>query len=350
MPAGGRNRDRFGKVSGAYRVLAGDTGLISLVPAPSVSTIFVQTLHIEITTGSVGELWTLQDGAGIAIVPNMAAGAVAHFDFTFGPDGVPCAEATALVLNITGAVGAIGWIVWEAYQVRTFPGDARHYPDAVLSSGPIGYWRVNEAPGSLTAFDQIGGAHNGTYIGAPPSLILGVPPLIDSGSAMQLLTIDVTTLAGVQVPNLAIPRFVTIEAIVKPVGSAPLLSFPRIWSCASTAGFCVDLALDMNGTLSVFLNAVGGAPAWKAAGTITTRAHVAVTWDEAACLVYLNGALIFTDTTDAGRQLTGWGVPGIRYIGYAESGTCFTGVIDEVAIYNRALPAGVLASHAALVT
>ncbi len=116
-----RNREFFGTVSGNYRVQAADTGLITLVPLILLQTIFLQKLHIEVTTLTGSELWTFQDSAGtpIPLVPNVSAAAIAHFDFDFGPDGVPCTEEKALVLNITGAVGAVGWITWEAFTKLT---------------------------------------------------------------------------------------------------------------------------------------------------------------------------------------------------------------------------------------
>jgi len=114
-----RNREFFGSVSGNYRSLATDTGLIPLVPLIPLQTIFIQKIHVEVTTLAASELWTFQDGAGIPLVPAVSAGAIAHFDFDFGPDGVPCSEATAFVLNVTGAVGAIGWITWEAFKKLT---------------------------------------------------------------------------------------------------------------------------------------------------------------------------------------------------------------------------------------
>jgi hypothetical protein len=113
------NREFFGTVSGNYRILNSDNGLISLVASILAHTIFVQKLHIEVTAPTGAELWTFQDGAGIPIVPSVSAAAIAHFDFDFGPDGVPCTESTALLLNITGAVGAIGWITWEGFKKLT---------------------------------------------------------------------------------------------------------------------------------------------------------------------------------------------------------------------------------------
>ena len=116
-----RKREFFGDLCGNYRIGAADTGLITLVAAIPLQTIFLQGLHIEVTTLTGSELWSFQDGAGTPIpnVPNVSAAAIGHFDFDFGPGGLPLTEAQAFVLNVSGAVGAIGWVTWEAYKKLT---------------------------------------------------------------------------------------------------------------------------------------------------------------------------------------------------------------------------------------
>jgi hypothetical protein len=119
--ASDRQREFFGYISGNYRVLSTDTGIIVLVAARARHTTFIQKIHVEVTTGSGAELWTFQDGAGtpVPIVPGVSAAAIAHFDFDFGAQGVPCTEGTAFNLNITGATGGIGWITWEGFKRLT---------------------------------------------------------------------------------------------------------------------------------------------------------------------------------------------------------------------------------------
>lgn len=116
-----RNREFFGSISGAYRTLATDTGVIILVPAVPRHTLFIQKIHVEVTTLTASELWGYQDGAGtpVPIVPAVSAAAVAHFDFDFGAQGVPCTEATSFNLAVSGATGAIGWSTWEGYKKLT---------------------------------------------------------------------------------------------------------------------------------------------------------------------------------------------------------------------------------------
>jgi len=46
------------------------------------------------------------------------------------------------------------------------------FATAVLADGPIGYWRLGEAPGNANAIDVSGKANNGTYSGG---ITLGQP-------------------------------------------------------------------------------------------------------------------------------------------------------------------------------
>lgn len=106
-------------VSGNLSVVAAtdDTTLVTL---KTNHTIFLQKLHIEVTAGSGGVTWTFKDSAGtpVNLVPSISAAAIAHFDFDFGPIGIPCTEEKSFLLDVSAA-GAVGWVTWEAYSKRT---------------------------------------------------------------------------------------------------------------------------------------------------------------------------------------------------------------------------------------
>lgn len=106
-------------ISNSQAVAAG-TGDTTLVTAKANHTIHIQKVHIEITTGSAGKTWTFEDSAAtpVVIVSAVDAASVAHFDFDFGPKGVPLTEAKNFVLNVSAA-GAVGWVTWEGYQKLT---------------------------------------------------------------------------------------------------------------------------------------------------------------------------------------------------------------------------------------
>lgn len=118
-----RLREFYGSISGSYHVATTDTGTIALVTAILKHTIYIQKIHVEVTTLTASELWSFQDGAGtpIPIVPSVSAAAIAHFDFDFGAIGVPCTEAKAFNLVVSAATGAAGWCSWEGYKQLTNP-------------------------------------------------------------------------------------------------------------------------------------------------------------------------------------------------------------------------------------
>lgn len=112
-------RTVYQNVSGQLNVLAATT-TSTLQTGKANYTIYLQKVHVEVTAGSAAKTWTFQDSAGtpILLVPSLDASAIAHFDFDFGPRGIPLTEGKDLVLSISAA-GAGGWVSWEAYSKLT---------------------------------------------------------------------------------------------------------------------------------------------------------------------------------------------------------------------------------------
>lgn len=111
----------YQNISGTLNVAAATTTTTLVTGRTDLNeTIFLQKVHVEITTGSSGKTWTFQDSNGtpVVLVPSIATDSVAHFDFDFGPNGIPCTQGKNLVLSISAA-GAVGWVSWEGYQKRT---------------------------------------------------------------------------------------------------------------------------------------------------------------------------------------------------------------------------------------
>lgn len=115
-----RKRTFYQSINAAFNILAAtdDTTLVTVRNANH--TLFLQKLHVEITASSAGKTWTFKDSAGtpILLVPSIDAGAIAHFDFDFGPDGIPLTQGKNFLLDVSAA-GAGGWITWEGYQKLT---------------------------------------------------------------------------------------------------------------------------------------------------------------------------------------------------------------------------------------
>lgn len=114
-----RQQTFYQNVSGTLNVLS-STDDTTLVADKANDSIYLQKLHVEITAGSGGKTWTFKDNAAspILLVPSVDASAIAHFDFDFGPEGIPLTEGKGFLLDVSAA-GAGGWISWEAYRKRT---------------------------------------------------------------------------------------------------------------------------------------------------------------------------------------------------------------------------------------
>lgn len=114
-----RKRTFYQDQSGSLRV-ATTTNDTTLATTKTNHTTYLQKLHVEVTAGSMGVTWSFTDTAGspVPLVPNVDAAGIAHFDFDFGPEGIPLTEEEDLLLNVSGT-GAAGWVSWEAYQKIT---------------------------------------------------------------------------------------------------------------------------------------------------------------------------------------------------------------------------------------
>ncbi len=333
-----RKRDFYGTVSGNTRVVASATGVIVLVPAIPGHTIYVQQLHVEVTTPIASATWVFQDGAGIAIRPAVSAAAIAHFDFDFGPDGVPCSEATAFVLNIPGPIGAVGWVSWEAYKQLPLIGAPTNYAAIVLADRPQGFWRLGDPVGSGTALDSSGhgftGAVNGGVTFGQSGAIAGNGAALFDGA-----TCSITTPAPITASCSG-------EAWINPAAIPTGGAFPRILSSGNNFPFELGYALDQG--VYIFVNFVGLTPGWILATPgnplpLNAWAHVAMTWDGTTLRVYLNGQPTYTNAIWAGKVLQSGAVVIGGIFGGANS--WWSGKLDDVAIYDYALTPAQIAKH-----
>lgn len=115
-----RLRTFYQDVSGTLNVVAA-TDDTTLVTVKSINnTLYLQKLHIEVTTGSPAITWTFKDSTGtpVNLVPAIDGSAIAHFDFDFGPNGIPLTVGKNFLLDVSAA-GAVGWVSWEMYEKRT---------------------------------------------------------------------------------------------------------------------------------------------------------------------------------------------------------------------------------------
>ncbi len=226
------------------------------------------------------------------------------------------------------AVWAVpAWQAWAAYQ------------DMITRTpGLVGYWRLGE-PSGTTATDASASPANGTYINTPT---LGVASAL-SGNADTSVTFAGASSEGVAlgtVAKLNIATTITVEAWVKATGTGGMIFAHRADTGAGTQGY--SLQLETDGTLRYLFgnasqsvsNAVGSGVAngsWH---------HVAMVRDGAAVRVYKDGAEVYANVSIA-AQIGSMAVSCLASIGFwtAYGGyyTAFTGSLDEVAVYSRAL-------------
>ena len=227
------------------------------------------------------------------------------------------------------------------------------YPAAVLADGPVAYWRLDEPAGSATARDASGNEHDGTYLGG---ITLGATG-IDGGGAAAFDGTSGRVVFG-DVLDFADNVPFTLE----------------VWLDPETLDNTYRRIIDKNGYPSgrqgytTFLRGAamldGGLRStlalerWRDDVKETADAyegvdpdafnHVVLTYDGASCRVYLNGAQIAE--ADAPTPLLDTSLPLVLGSNSDQDAAFYSGVMDEVAIYDRALSVDEIAEHYAIGT
>ncbi len=219
----------------------------------------------------------------------------------------------------------------------------------VLADGPIGFWRLGEAPGTASAADASGNANNGTYSGG---ITLGQPGF--HGGDTAALFDGATGRVVVPNSNVLNPPNITMEAKVRWDGPNDLQQ--RILeksSFAELAQYGLSILPDGRvqveirtsaATTSVNVTSIGVA----AQGAET---HIAATYDGATIRIFLNGVLDPSETAAPGSISPKPPDPnnptasGVGIGNQIDRDRPFKGLIDEVALYPTALSAGRILAH-----
>lgn len=260
--------------------------------------------------------------------------------------------------NISSYIGPIAFVLTAACN-RTHDShmlDAATEADArsesasfsaeVLADQPIGYWRLGEAPRSTSAADASGNGNAGAY--SSSGITLGRPGL-HAGDTAALF--DGVT-GRIVVPNSASlnPLNITMEAEI--VWSGPNGVQQRVLEKSSFAELAqyglnvidsgqviVELRTTTSGTQAIVGRSIG-------AVALSKRTHVVATYDGSAIRIYLDGLL--DSETKAGTSAgdlstkpppssgTDLGI-GNQSIYAPPRDRPFKGLIDEVALYGKAL-------------
>jgi len=114
-------RQQYGSDSGSLAVTA-FTGQTTLATAKfkGQNTVYVQRLHIHVSSASAGVTWSIQDSAGVLVTGLIPASVAptpdpAGAEYDFGPVGFNLTKGASLVFVPSG-LGAVGDITWDAYQ------------------------------------------------------------------------------------------------------------------------------------------------------------------------------------------------------------------------------------------
>ncbi len=235
---------------------------------------------------------------------------------------------------------------------RKAPAAPTNYNGAVLASGPIAYWRLNDSTTAIA--DSTPNARNGT---ATAGVQLSQPSLVPTDSANNAIR------AGGS-DRIVVPGFekisaagYTVEYWIKP-NAHPTTCCQSVVGDGEAGGdyFMMNYILGpQQGLVGAIRPHFGPAnsPVSMDSSTalqIGSTYHVVTTWDPTKAsdnaVIYINGVANRVGTT--GRNVPAAGTTGANkvYIGFDDRGTTEgNNTIDEAAVYNKALSADEVAAH-----
>jgi hypothetical protein len=220
----------------------------------------------------------------------------------------------------------------------------------VNTSGLVGYWKLNETAG-LTANDYSANSMNGTYAGGVTLNQAGV--LADGDAAASFDGVDDVVSMGNNFGFPALAPF-SFECWVF-MTALSASTFVRIVSKENNdvngrQGW--DLVVNPVSTggasqgrlgFETWLNNASFGVTTTSAVTLSAWNHIVCTMDGTTVRIYLNGAL---NTGSGAKSMLAHTAP-FRLGAHSTSGGFFGGLIDEAAVYNRALSATEVTAHIA---
>ncbi|MGH3133820.1 MAG: LamG-like jellyroll fold domain-containing protein, partial [Gaiellaceae bacterium] len=241
-------------------------------------------------------------------------------------DGVQLNPSTHLHAN--GAE-----LFWQHYA-----GGTGGYADAVFEDGPVGYWRLDEAPGDTTVWDWSGNDGTAT-IQNPTGAVRAEPgPLADLDAATKLLGSPAGYVKVPDDPVLRVNDTFTLEAWVRRLDLTA-----RDMAIFNDFGSGFWFRLNYANKIELLGNGTG-APIAASTSSIadTNWHHVAATKAGMSVKLYIDGV----DVTGTVTNVTLASSTSGFHIGNTDGLTQpFYGWVDEAALYPTALSAARVQAH-----
>ena len=273
--------------------------------------------------GQVTLGWTAATDAGGVVRYNVHRGTTAGFTAS-AANRIGQPSGTSLVDSSLGA-GTYYYKVTAEDAAGNVGPPSGEASATVIGGAPVAAWGFDEGSGTTTA-DQSGNGHTGALSNTTWST---------AGRYGNALSFNGTN-AWVNVADTAalhLTSAMTVEAWVRPT----TLGDWRTIAIKERSGY-YDWALYGNNDADVPAAHVFNTADREARGTATLAAgawtHVAMTYNGSALTLYMNG--VQAATTPTSGALTANTGP-LKIGGNAIWGEWFSGLIDEVRIYNRAL-------------
>ncbi len=272
---------------------------------------------------------------------------------TWTDDATPGANYEYRV-QVTDGYGDFANSSWTPVQVST-TAVSSDYLEAVLASEPDSFWRLDDSAGGTTATDLVGSR---TLLLPATGLTTGVPgPIAGDGAAVRFAG---TNNAAAVTQTFEQPmQTLSVEAWVQasPTANGGLIAgFNNNGTAGagSTSQHDRVLYMDSQGRIHFGVNPTTAVTAMGAQDYRDHEwHHVVGTVGADGLNLYVDGQLVASraDATSARTGYFGyWRIGGGALNGFPSTGTTtdaryFDGLIDDVALYPRALPADRVAAH-----
>ena len=204
-------------------------------------------------------------------------------------------------------------------------------PDPAL----VAQWHFDETSGDTTA-DATGNGHTATLVGA--TRVDGV-----SGKALSFSGSDQTVLVT-ETDDIDMVYALTVEAWVRPEAREDMSILSKRWS------YGIRIIPDGRQQLGIWADGENTVVGTTAAIPLDEWSHVAYTFDGTFMRIYVDGVEAGSREFTAGTKIIKGGPSGIFIGSYDHATGFYKGLIDEVSIYNYALSATEVKSHAEAIT